>query len=101
MGQICLWALAVYVGFRLGDMALRGQLSGAFSGRLGGLFVTELLLDGIVPIVLLGSASSRARTTRLFWGALLTTLGVVLNRVNVVLLAVDLKGPMPQIAPAS
>jgi formate dehydrogenase iron-sulfur subunit len=26
-------------------------------------------------------------------------LGVVFNRVNVVLLAMDLKGPMPQIAP--
>jgi len=37
----------------------------------------------------------------LFLGALLATLGVVFNRMNVVLLAMDLKGPMPQIAPAS
>ena len=32
-------------------------------------------------------------------GALLATLGVILNRVDVVLWAMNLKGPMPQIAP--
>jgi formate dehydrogenase iron-sulfur subunit len=32
-------------------------------------------------------------------GALLATLGVILNRVDVVLWAMKLKGPMPQIAP--
>ena len=32
-------------------------------------------------------------------GALLTTLGVVLNRVNVVALAMNLKGARPQFAP--
>ena len=37
----------------------------------------------------------------LFLGALLATLGVILNRVNVVLLAMDLKGPMPQVRPTS
>jgi formate dehydrogenase iron-sulfur subunit len=37
----------------------------------------------------------------LFAGTLLVTLGVIFNRVNVVLLAIHLKGPMPQIAPSS
>jgi formate dehydrogenase iron-sulfur subunit len=35
----------------------------------------------------------------LFTGAILTTLGVILNRVNVVWLAMNLRGAMPQIAP--
>ena len=35
----------------------------------------------------------------LFDAALLTTLGIIFNRVNVVLLAMNLKGPMPQNAP--
>src|SRR5262249_46579903 len=38
MGQITFWSLLVYLGFRLGDMAVRGQLTGAFRGRLGALF---------------------------------------------------------------
>lgn len=41
----------------------------------------------------------RARPTALFNGALLATLGVILNRVIVVYLAMNLKGPMPQTAP--
>ena len=101
MGQISFWALLVYLAFRLGDMAIRGQFSQAFSGKLGLLFVVEILLGGIVPLALLASRSLRAQPSVLFCGALLTTLGVIFNRVNVVLLAINLKGPMPQVAPAS
>jgi formate dehydrogenase iron-sulfur subunit len=101
MGQISCWALLAYLAFRLGDMAIRGQFSEAFSGRLGLLFAVEILLGGIVPLALLSPGSLRARPGVLFFGALLTTLGVIFNRVNVVLLAINLKGPMPQTAPAS
>jgi formate dehydrogenase iron-sulfur subunit len=99
MGKITFWSLLVYLVFRLGDMMVRGQLVGAFSGNLGPLFVTEILVGGLIPLVLLASSSQRHRPMLLFIGALFTMLGVVFNRVNVVLLAMDLKGPMPQIAP--
>jgi formate dehydrogenase iron-sulfur subunit len=99
MGQIAFWSLLVYIVLRLGDMIIRGQFTGAFSGRSGMLFATEIVLGGIVPLFLLGQKSFRMRPRALFLGALLATLGVVFNRVNVVLLAMDLKGPMPQIAP--
>jgi formate dehydrogenase iron-sulfur subunit len=101
MGQISCWALVIYLVFRLGDMAARGEFSAAFSGRLGFLFATEILLGGIVPLALLAPSSLRLQPKVLFAGALLATLGVIFNRVNVVLLAIHLKGPMPQIAPAS
>jgi formate dehydrogenase iron-sulfur subunit len=101
MGQISCWALLIYLVFRLGDMAVRGEFSGAFSGRLGFLFATEVLLGGIVPLALLAPSSLRPQPKVLFAGTLLVTLGVIFNRVNVVLLAIHLKGPMPQIAPAS
>jgi formate dehydrogenase iron-sulfur subunit len=101
MGQISCWALFIYLVFRLGDMAVRGEFSRAFSGRLGFLFATEILLGGIVPLALLASSSLRRRPRVLFAGTLLVTFGVIFNRVNVVLLAIHLKGPMPQIAPAS
>jgi formate dehydrogenase iron-sulfur subunit len=80
-------------------MAVRGQFAGAFSGRLGALFVTELVLGGILPLILLARAETRSRKATLFLGALLTTLGVVFNRMNVVLFAMTLKGSMPQISP--
>jgi formate dehydrogenase iron-sulfur subunit len=99
MGQITFWSLLVYLAFRLGDMVIRGQFAGAFSGRTGLLFATELVVGGIIPLVLLARAPQRARMPVLFWGALLTTLGIVFNRVNVVLFAMTLKGSMPQISP--
>lgn len=99
MGKITFWALLVYLVFRLGDMALRGQLLHAFSGRLGLLFAAEIILGGILPLILLVRASQRTQSKVLFTGALLTALGVIFNRVNVVLLAMNLKGAMPQTAP--
>lgn len=99
LGKITFWSLLVYLVFRLGDMLVRGRLLDAFQGRLGALFTAEILLGGIVPLVLLARKQLRLRPDVLLVGALLTALGVVFNRVNVVLLAMNLKGPMPQIAP--
>ena len=50
-------------------------------------------------MALLARASQRARPSILFAAALLTTLGVVFNRTNVVLFAMTLKGSMPQVSP--
>jgi formate dehydrogenase iron-sulfur subunit len=99
MAKITFWSLLAYLAFRLGDMVVRGELATAFSGKLGLLFAAEIFLGGLVPLALLSNASLRERPPLLFIGALLTTAGVVFNRVNVVLLAMNLKGPMPQIAP--
>jgi formate dehydrogenase iron-sulfur subunit len=99
MGRITFWALLVYLVFRLGDMALRGQFVHAFSGRLGALFAVEVVLGGILPLILLARSSQRTQSKVLFAGVLLTALGVIFNRVNVVLLAMNLKGAMPQTAP--
>lgn len=101
LGHITFFSLLVYLIFRISDLALRGQLANAFSGRLGALFAVEMLLGGIIPLALLARASERVRPTLLFAGAFLTAAGVILNRVNVVVLAMNLKGPMPQTEPAS
>jgi formate dehydrogenase iron-sulfur subunit len=100
MGKITFWSLLVYLVFRLGDMAVRGEFVNAFSGSLGALFATEIVLGGLVPLALLSRAPQRARPALLLAGTLLTAMGVTFNRVNVVLLAMHLKGPMPQVAPA-
>ncbi len=101
MGAITFWSLLIYLVFRLGDMVLRGKLATAFSGGLGMLFAIEIVLGGMVPLVLLARSSQRANRTVLLVASLLTTMGIVLNRTNAVLFAMDLKGPMPQIAPST
>src|SRR6516162_6587578 len=87
MGQISFWSLLLYLAFRLGDMAVRGQFSDALSGRSGLLFAIEIIVGGLVPLALLARADERTRPAVLLSGALLTTLGVVFNRINVVLWA--------------
>jgi formate dehydrogenase iron-sulfur subunit len=99
VGQIAFWALFVYLVFRLGDMALRNQLSGAFAGRLGMAFAAEILLGGVLPLVLLARRSLRQRADVLFVAALLAVLGVTYNRMNVVLFAMTFRGRMPWRAP--
>ena len=100
MGQITFWSLLVYLVFRVGDLAIRRQLASAFSGWFGVLFTAEIVLGGILPLILLARAR-QASVRVLIAGAALTTLGVVFNRICVVLLAMNLRGPMPQVAPES
>jgi formate dehydrogenase iron-sulfur subunit len=93
------WSLFIYLAFRLGDLALRGQLAGAFSGRLGLLFATEIVLGGVVPLALLSRRAWRLNPAMLMTAAALTAAGVTFNRVNVVLLAMNLPGAMPWARP--
>lgn len=99
MGKITFWSLLAYLIFRFSDLVIRGQDAKAFSGSSGALFAIEVVLGGILPLALLAHASLRARPMVLFNGALLATLGVILNRVSVVYLAMNLRGAMPQTAP--
>ena len=101
MGHITFWSLLVYLIWRLGDMAVRGQFAGAFSGRLGALFLVEIVVGGFLPLALLSKPEWRADPKRLMYGAALTTFGIVFNRINVVILAMNLKGARPQLAPES
>jgi formate dehydrogenase iron-sulfur subunit len=100
VGQITFWALLVYLVFRLGDMAIRGQLSGgAFAGSLGIAFAAEILLGGVLPLVLLARKSLRERADVLAIASFLAVTGVAYNRMNVVLFAMTFHGRMPWGAP--
>jgi len=101
VGQITFWALLVYLVFRLGDMAIRNQFSGAFAGRRGMAFAAEILLGGVLPLILLARRSLRQRTDVLFVASLLAVCGVAYNRMNVVLFAMTFRGRMPWEAPES
>jgi formate dehydrogenase iron-sulfur subunit len=101
LGQITFWTLLAYLVFRLSDLALRGGFEGAFAGRNGTLFLIEIVLGGLVPLVLMCRDAWRRKPGMLFVAALLTLGGIVLNRVNVVILTMQLRGPMPWTAPSA
>jgi formate dehydrogenase iron-sulfur subunit len=101
MGQITFWALLVYLVFRLGDMAVRGQLATAFTSRFGWLFAIEIGVGGVLALVLLSRAAWRSHPAIACTGAALAAGGIVLHRVNVVYLAMQPDGPMPWTAPST
>ena len=101
VGQITFWALLVYLVFRLGDMAIRGQFAGAFTGSLGLAFAAEIVLGGVLPLILLASKSLRQRADVLGIASFLAVVGVAYNRMNVVLFAMTFRGRMPWGAPES
>ena len=100
MGQVAFWALLVYEVVRVADLTLRGELGRALAGPRSGLFLLEVGVCGLLPLALLATAKLRGRMGFLALGAALSVLGVVLNRANAVLFAMNLRGPMPQIAPS-
>ena len=101
LGQVTFWSVLAGLALRLGDLAVRGGLATAFSGRLGALFAVELVVGSVVPLLLLGRASQRANSRLLFAGSLLAAAGVVLNRTNVVAFSMHLSGTPPYLAPES
>jgi formate dehydrogenase iron-sulfur subunit len=101
VGQIVFWSLLVYLVFRVGDMAIRNQLAGAFAGTLGIAFAAEIIVGGVVPLLLLAPKSLRQRSDVLFVASLLAVLGVAYNRMNVVIFAMNFRGRMPWVAAES
>ena len=79
-------ALLVYFIFRVGDIALKGNLNLIMSGGAGILFVIEMALV-LVPMVMLFLSSGSAQTTGgVFIPQLLVLAGVILNRMDVLFL---------------
>ena len=95
MGKIALSAMALYLVVRLGDVGMRGQLGAAFAGGAGWLFLAEIVLGGLVPVAILASARNRENPRLLFAATLLGTLGIVFNRMNVVVFGMTLPGAAP------
>jgi formate dehydrogenase iron-sulfur subunit len=97
LGRVLGWALVAYLIVRLADVAARGHLQ---AGLGNGLFLAEIALGGILPAILLLATPLRRRV----WGMLLLGLlaagGIVLDRLNVVLLGMTVNGPMPGLAPS-
>jgi formate dehydrogenase iron-sulfur subunit len=99
LGLVAWAALLLFEGLRILDLAQRHQLAAVLTDARSGLFLTEVLLGGAVPLVLLSVKALRERPAVLLSGTLLIALGVVLNRLSCTWLAMSLRGAMPQIAP--
>lgn len=80
-------ALLIYFLIRSADLALKGNLGHIFAGDSGSvLFLIEMVLGVILPMILLSSKSIRNSIPALLTTHGLVVFGVIFNRFNVVFL---------------
>lgn len=92
LGRMLPYILGLYLLVKLVDLAVAGELGLIFSsGPYSILWWGEITIGVILPIILFSLPSIRQSSTRLFWCAGLVVAGLVLNRFNVSMLALDIR----------
>lgn len=80
--KIAAFALSLYLLLRVGDLLVRGVLPGALDGSWqSALFLAEIVLGGLLPIVLLSIPAVRQRREGLLTCAGLVIAGVLSQRM--------------------
>jgi len=88
LGRILPVILAIYLAFKIGDLLVRGAAGALLTFDFPAfMFVAEITIGTLVPIALLLSERRRNSPRALFVAALCVIAGVVLNRINVFLVA--------------
>jgi Ni/Fe-hydrogenase subunit HybB-like protein len=88
-------ALGVYLVLKFGELAIAGDLGYLFtSGVMSVLFWAEILIGVIFPIIWFSFKKNRVSSNALLAGAIITLLGLILNRFNVSWFAVRHPDPL-------
>jgi len=88
LARVAAAILGIYLSLKLVDLLLAGELGLIFSeGGLSLLFMAEMLVGVVLPLVLFGIRRLRESNAGLVGGAVAILLGLALNRTTVALLA--------------
>ena len=88
-------ALGIYGLLKFGELAVAGDLGYLFtSGTMSLLFWAEILIGVITPMVWFSIKKNRTSSNGLLAGAVITLLGLILNRFNVSWFAVKHPDPL-------
>lgn len=88
-------ALGVYLVLKFGELAIAGDLGYLFtSGIMSILFWAEILIGVITPMIWFSVKKNRTSPNGLLIGAIITLLGLILNRFNVSWFAVKHPDPL-------
>jgi hypothetical protein len=90
LGKVIVVTLGVYLVLRLQDLGGRGVMRLAFEPTYEGrMFLAEILLGVIAPIILLTIPRIRTNELGLFVSALMVVLGFIMNRLNVSITGIE------------
>jgi Ni/Fe-hydrogenase subunit HybB-like protein len=90
MSRVSVVVLGLYLALRVRDLIARDALSTLFPlSRTSWMFLAEIGLGVVLPMVLLASSRFRESPRRLAWAQGLVVLGFVFHRMNVSVTAVE------------
>lgn len=90
LGKVIVVTLGVYLVLRLQDLGGRHAMGLAFEPTYEGrMFLAEILLGVIAPIILLTIPRIRTNELGLFVSALMVVLGFIMNRLNVSITGIE------------
>jgi Ni/Fe-hydrogenase subunit HybB-like protein len=88
LARVVATLLVVYLVLKLGDLVANGEMGLLFSsGWLSFLFLAEIVVGAVVPIILFALHKVRNSSTGLIAGSACVLVGVALNRTNVAIFA--------------
>ena len=92
LGKAIPYILGLYLLLKVIDLAVAGELGLIFtSGSHSILWWGEIIIGVVLPIILFSRPSIRQSNTKLFWSAVLVVVGLIFNRFNVSMLALDMR----------
>jgi Ni/Fe-hydrogenase subunit HybB-like protein len=90
LGRAISYILGFYLVLKLGDLILADDFGRMFEGSFqSNLFLLEIVVGVILPIVLFALPQVRQNPTRLFWSSVAVIAGLIFNRFNVSLLGMQ------------
>jgi len=92
LGRAMIYLLGLYLAVRLGELLWAGDFGLIISSHhYSLLFLLEMVLGVMLPLIFFSLPAVRKNRTALLWSALLVILGLILNRFNVSMLALDMR----------
>lgn len=90
LGRVIPYILGLYLLLKIVDLMVAGELGLAFSwSPYSLLWWAEIIIGVILPILLFSLPNVRQSRKLLFWTAILVIIGLIINRFNVSLLALE------------
>lgn len=90
LGKVMVVALGLYLVLKYQDLSGRGVLALAFKPTYAGrMFLAEIVLGVIAPMVMLSIPRIRKDVFGLFAAAVMAILGIIMNRLNVSITGIE------------
>ncbi len=92
LGRAIPWVLGLYLALKIGDLAISNELSLTITSYPRNiLWWAEMIIGVVLPIILFSLPAVRKSRSWIFGSASLVVLGLILNRFNVSMLALNMR----------